>query len=258
MRVAICEDQKQDLHRLMMLLEAYQEAYGITMDITSFEHTDALLSSADPLSFDLLILDIMMGEDNLPYGVRAAHEARDRGYAGDILFTTASAEYYPQGFAVNAVHYLEKPVTSDALEEALKRVFAEKSKPERVYHLPVKKTHLEVPQRQIIYVEVYGHETKLYTPQQTLRVMLPLKKMAEMLSGPPFLKCFRSYIVNMDYIQNVEEAHFLLRNGTYIPIAVRNRYQIKEQYLRYHLRALGGGKGDGTLGEGCEAAGLCH
>ena len=62
-----------------------------------------------------------------------------------------------------------------------------------------------------------------------------LDEVQEELSGCRFLRCNRSYIVNMDYITDADE-DFTMENGDRIPIKVREKKQIRKRYFDYMMK----------------------
>lgn len=104
--------------------------------------------------------------------------------------------------------------------------------------LPVGRQRITLAEDEIFYAEVYGKETLIHTKGGEFRVRLPLRKVASLLSGGPFLQCFRSCIVNMEHIICAKEAAFLLDNKEQVPIALRNKEKIKEKYLNYRFEKM--------------------
>ena len=64
-----------------------------------------------------------------------------------------------------------------------------------------------------------------------------LDDVADELSDPRFLRCHRSFIVNMDFIVDVRD-DFILRDGTCVPVRVKERRKMHEAYYRYFTDAL--------------------
>lgn len=240
-QIVICEDISRDMEVTLDLCDRYAAEHGYDMDLLPYGSAEKLLSDPAVRQADVLMLDIMMEGPNGPHpaGVEIARTLRREGYAGAIIFTTDSSEYYPEGFEVSAMHYLIKPLSYEAVSEALDRAVRQILKPQRVITVPVNRIQVTIATRTIRYAEVYGRETMLHTTTEPLRVLLPLKRIEELLHGDPFLHCYRSYIINMDFVQSLEDDHFRLTGGTRIPITMRNRQSIRERYFAYKLSKQG-------------------
>lgn len=240
MLVAICEDSLQDMEAILDLCERFADEEGYIVQTLMYPNAQKL--RADPIArkADILLLDIMMpGENGMePAGVELARTFRAENFDGAIIFTTTSDDFYPEGFEVGATHYLVKPVSYEALAKGLTRAMQLVKNPERMITVPVNRVNVSIAQGLIHYAEVYGHETMLHTATEDLRVLLPLKRIEDLLDGDPFLRCYRSYIINMDYVQSMEDDHFILQGDVRIPITLRSRQALKERFFSYRLSQM--------------------
>ena len=246
MLFVICEDNQRDRTILAKYLERYSvETETQLASPLLFSHTDELLYAPAALNADAMFLDIMMEGENgpAPLGVSTAQHMRQMGYKGAIVFITSSDGYYPDGFEVGASHYLLKPITYERFLEAVGRVVKKELK-RPVILLPMDRAQTEVPVDSIRFVEVYDHHTMLHTEAGTLTTTLPLKDVESLLNDDGFLRCFRSYIINMAHVKKMGEDHFLMDNGQKVPISLRERKSIKSKYLAWCFSAMRGGKED--------------
>lgn len=237
MRIAICEDTALDMEGILDLCDAYANARGYILHTLLYGHAEKLLADPQARDTDAVLLDIMMAGANgmAPLGVEVARRLRAEGYAGAIIFATTSEAYYPEGFEVGAMHYLVKPISLQAFSTAMDRAVQTIKHPERVITVPVNRIQVSIAQSQILFAEVYGRETMLQTTTEKVRVLLPLKRIEELLDGDPFLRCYRSYIINMEYVSSLEDDHFVMRNGIHIPISLRNRQSLRERYFAFRM-----------------------
>jgi DNA-binding LytR/AlgR family response regulator len=150
-----------------------------------------------------------------------------------IVFTTAYSEYAIEGYKVNAVDYLLKPFgMNDFLRAALKV--------QEQYNL----RHQETPQKQsspvqadgtifvktdyrvvriaisdIRYIEGMSEYLKIHLDnQKPIITLLSMKKMEDYLPPTLFMRIHRSYIVNLQKIQEVNKNRVILDADTYLPI----------------------------------------
>lgn len=237
MLIVICEDRLEDMERNLDLCERYAKEHRYAISTLCYPNAEKLLADAAAREADVFLLDIIMpwGDSTGPAGIALARQLRAGGYRGAIIFMTSSTDYYPEGFEVEASHYLLKPPSYDDFSAALGRVIRHTKAPERVITVPVNRIQVPIAASLIHYVEVYGRESLLHTSMEDIRVLMPLKKIESLLSGDPFLRCYRSYIINMDYISSMEEDHFVMEGGTRIPISLRSKQQLKERFFAYRL-----------------------
>ncbi len=160
-----------------------------------------------------------------------------------IVFTTAYSEYAVEGFRVDAVDYLLKPFglqdflrAANRLRERLK---TEVPQPEPEQTLFVKTDYrvVKVAIDDIRYIEGMSEYLKLHLDSQPKPIvtLLAMKALEERLPSN-FMRIHRSYIVNLDKIQEVNKNRVILDAETFLPIG--DSY--KEQFNRYiETRFLG-------------------
>lgn len=234
MKVLILEDQEEDRDVLLAFLEKYVRHTGYELTPLYCAIPEEIPSEST--AFDAALLDIMIKD--CPAGVETARALRAHGFRGPVVFLTTSRDYYAEGFEVEAAHYLIKPYTYEAFAEAMERLIRQAGRPRRTVELPVGRRRISVAENEILYVEVFGKETLVHTSRENLRVLLPLREVESVLAGESFLRCFRSCIVNMDYIACAEEDAFRLHNGERVPITLRNKDEIKGEYLNYRFEKM--------------------
>ena len=106
MRVAIVDDVRKDAQLLREHLRRYQGDNGGEWETALYANAEDFLARYRP-EFDLVILDIDMPGLN---GVDAARRIREMGDNVVLMFVTNMPQYALQGYAVDAIDYLIKPV----------------------------------------------------------------------------------------------------------------------------------------------------
>jgi len=145
-----------------------------------------------------------------------------------IVFTTAYAEYAVEGFRVNAVDYLLKPFGMQDFQRAARRlkermdsVGSGQTSPRQADELFLKTDYriVKVTVSDIRYVEAMSEYLKVHlrTADKPVITLLSMKKMEDRLPGN-FMRIHRSYIVNLDDIQEVNKNRVILDADTYLPI----------------------------------------
>ena len=133
-----------------------------------------------------------------------------------IVFTTAYSEYAVEGFKVNAVDYLLKPL--DRLTES---VAAAKPATDSDDSLFLKTDYriVKVSIPDIRYVEAMSEYLKVWIEGEPKPIitLLSMKKMQEHLPNN-FMRIHRSYIINLNKIQEVNKNRVIMDSDTYLPI----------------------------------------
>ena len=145
-----------------------------------------------------------------------------------VVFTTAYSEYAVEGFRVNAVDYLLKPFGMQDFQRAANRL---KERLDDAPANPVTPTNpdvlflktdyriVKVSIPQIRYVEAMSEYLKVWleNERKPIITLLSMKKMEERLPKN-FMRIHRSYIINLDKIQEVNKNRIIMDAETYIPI----------------------------------------
>ena len=150
-----------------------------------------------------------------------------------IVFTTAYSEYAIEGYKVNAVDYLLKPFgMNDFLRAALKvqdqynlrhqNMPQKQSSPVQADGTIFVKTDYRVVRiaiSDIRYIEGMSEYLKIHLEgQKPIITLLSMKKMEDYLPPTLFMRIHRSYIVNLQKIQEVNKNRVILDADTYLPI----------------------------------------
>lgn len=241
MLAVICDDLAADRALLLELCARYARESRLPVATLAFENAGALLNSREARSADVMFLDIYMDG---ALGVDAARILRGKGYRGALVFVTSSREHYADGFAVEAAHYLLKPVRWDDFREAMRRVqdrlHGQARTGARLVRVTVGRDEVDIDVAGIKYIEVYGHKTVLHTVKGEAVVSQSLTALEERLGGDPFLRCYRYFIVNMDFVKRLNEDGFLMKDGRELPLSRDGRAALKSRYLAYVFRRMEG------------------
>ena len=143
-----------------------------------------------------------------------------------VVFTTAYSEYAIEGFKVNAVDYLLKPFgmqdfmrAANRLQERLSVPVAAPVEADDTLFLKTDYRIIKVNIPDIRYVEAMSEYLKVWIEGEAKPIitLLSMKKMEERLPAN-FMRIHRSYIINLDMIQEVNKNRVIMDANTYLPI----------------------------------------
>ncbi len=242
-RFAVCDDNEADAAFVVSLIKKWHsensgkrlsdEALSCQMvlpQIEVFSSAEAFLFAyEEDRNFDLLFLDIEMGGMS---GVELAKSLRQMGAGLQIVFITGYMEYISQGYDVEALHYLLKPVTAEKLGEVLNRAMERIKTKERALVLSLSDGIVRIPLCEIRYIEVLKnyvtvHGSEDYSVKKTLN---ELKKGLD----DSFFQIHRSYIAGLRSIKKVTRSEVVLKDNTILPLS-RKLYNDLNQALIYYF-----------------------
>ena len=223
--LSVDQSQHNDADSVLQLgigiqLIEHQLGVGIAFELDDNLHALAAGVVADVANLvDLLFLDIQMPELN---GLEFSQMVDSRTR---IVFTTAFGQYAIDGYRVNALDYLLKPISYvDFLQAANKALqwFELVQKPEEIDSIFVKSDYklVQVELKKIMYIEGLKDYIKIYTEDDAKPILslMSMKAMEELLPSSRFIRVHRSFIVQKDKIRVIDRGRIVF-DKTYIPIS---------------------------------------
>lgn len=239
MRIAICDDEKKSREQLVDALHGWDP----TRRPECFSDGASLLQAAQGAEyFDIVFLDIYLPGEN---GVDIAGKLQKLSPQTGIVFVTTSREHAVDAFSLHALHYLVKPVTTEGVVEAFRRLAQLQSPKRSAITLTAEHDRHTVYLDEIAYLQSANHATEVFlTSGRKLRVWSPLSELEPRL-GETFLKINRSTLVNMEQIEQMGIDSCILRDGTKLDFTRRERTAIRAAYDNYLFSRLSRRQGFG-------------
>jgi DNA-binding LytR/AlgR family response regulator len=226
LKIALCEDTQVDADLLVALIDMSKIEY--TLD--AFTSGEGLLDVFEKEKYDLIFLDVYMGELT---GVQTAEYIRDIDTQVVIVFTTTSDDFTREGYRLNAYKYLLKPVVEEDVVDALELATLKRDKAQgATLAIVTDNVPVIIPLNDIIFVESSNRKSLIYTTSDTYATTMTIDALEKLLPSPRFLRSHRSYIVNLDHVDDLEE-DFIMDNGDIAYVAVKNHRKIKHAYDDY-------------------------
>ena len=162
---------------------------------------------------DILLLEIEMKKMD---GVTLARMIRKSNKSVQILFITGYSQYIVEGYDVEALHYLMKPIKEEKMFDVLDRAVTKLIQNEKHLLLKLSDEMIKIPLHEIIYIDVNRnyvtiHANKDYTLKKTLGEI-------EKELDEKFFRIGRSAIVNLKYITRITKTEVFLSNGFSLPL----------------------------------------
>ncbi len=189
----------------------------------------------DTTDVQLLFIDINMPDIS---GMDFVKSLANKPY---IVFTTAYSEYAVEGFQVEAVDYLLKPITFTNFLKAANKVknlieLTANNQKESVKttanHLFVKSDYklIRIELADIKYIESQHEYIKIHLINSTpVMTQMSLKSIEEQLPPDRFMRVHRSYVVNLAKITVIERNRIVFDGNIYRPVSE----QYKEKFQEY-------------------------
>ena len=137
------------------------------------------------------------------------------------------------GYRVHALRYLKKPVEYERLQEALLEAYRMSMNSSGFLKFQVADKLYNLPFEQIEYLESQGRDTNIITAEETISVHMKFSDMEQQLPADSFLRCHRSYIINLAHVKDLARYRFLTKSGVEIPVSQLQYAEIKNKFMKY-------------------------
>lgn len=178
---------------------------------TSALHALDAINKENP---DIAFLDIQMPElTGLDIARRITAQTK-------VVFTTAYRDFAVEGFQVNAIHYLLKPISYAEFLQAVERASASRSEQQQFISVKSEYRLIRIPVNDILYIEGLKDYIKIYIDGQPRPVLtlMSMKAIEATLPSESFMRVHRSYIANTDRIRVLEQGR-IVYGDTRIPVS---------------------------------------
>ncbi|MEA5020321.1 MAG: LytTR family DNA-binding domain-containing protein [Gordonibacter sp.] len=222
MQIALCDDNQTEREALAALLKKLRP----TAHLVQYENGQSLIDAhRSGRRFDLAFLDIYLEDMN---GIDAAAALRSNDERLAIVFSTVSRDFAVESYDVAAMAYLMKPVSIEPLSATLDR-FDATWKPRSIF----------IRDRFFIMDDIVcaesrnKHVTFTFRDGATAEITAKLSEVEDQLYGGNFLRCHRSFIVNMDHVDHIGDKCFIMATGDVVLIRQKQYASMKKSYYDY-------------------------
>jgi DNA-binding LytR/AlgR family response regulator len=206
-QLAIVEDEDSYAQQLAEFVERYQSESGNYFKITRFRDGDEITNGYKG-QFDIILMDIEM---KLMDGMTAAEEIRKLDQEVVIMFITNMTNYAIRGYQVDALDYVLKPVSYFAFSQKLGRAIGRMNKrPARIISIDLPSGVKKLDIDNIFYIESEGHNLNFYTTGGDFTIRAKIKDFDEQLSDYNFFRSNKGYLVNLKYVDGVENGSCII------------------------------------------------
>lgn len=231
MKVALVDDNKNDL---ALLREYISEQTAHSCQIDTFSSGESFLALWKIGYYDLVVLDIFMGETT---GIQVARKLRETDKNVHIAFGTSSNEFASESYDLNACYYLCKPFQADKIKAMLDRINSDEIELMRSARLP---DGQNVILRNVIYIDCASHLVTIHCKDG--ENIISRNSFAEtesvFCSHSYFYTSTKGVIVNFYEVAQHKSDLFIMSDGTHIPISRRKSKEILEAFAQFRFGNL--------------------
>lgn len=231
LNVCIVEDSKVDAKIIKCILEEYFEDRHFNYSIKTYDTGVEFFADYEEnyISPTTLFIKIVLPNSN---GLDICKKLRQKGFAGDIVFVTDNPEFAVDAFTVDARGYILKPCEPRHVFDTLDRICSFATL--QAITIKMRGQLIRIPLFSIMYVESNGANCTFHCRTNVVYTTHDkLDNIEEQINNHKFIRCHKSYLVNMNAIQSIVGSEIILGDETAIPIRRQDVKLVKETYEHF-------------------------
>ena len=217
--ITLCDDERTEIAYLAGLVRKWAAGCNVNAHLSEYTSAESLLFAyEDDKTADILLLDIQMGAMD---GVALAKELRRDNKEIQIIFVTGYMEYIADGYDVEALHYLLKPVTEEKLSAVLDKAVQKLTRNERALFVCHTGENVRIPLYEIRFLEVFHNYVTIHAQGDYIvkKTLGELERELERELDSGFFRTGRSHLVNLRYVRKTTKSEIFLMDGSAIPLS---------------------------------------
>lgn len=225
MRIAICDDEEKFRVSEKQLIDRLCGSMDVIVD--AFADGRKLIERFEKAPYEVVFLDIEMPEMD---GITLAKKLREMDGNVYLVFLTGHVEYAVEGYEVNALRYLTKPVKEEKLKEVLRFVM-EKNTKKKQFAIRTDGEDFFFGLNELIYFEAQNQYVKVYTTKGEYLVRANISDYEKQLSKDGFFRIHRGYLVSLSKVKKMGTGEVLMdtKDGEVsLPVSRSNIKPLKE------------------------------
>lgn len=239
MRTLICDDEIHYANAIKESIERWKKKTGIvsiTYDV--FRSSEDMLDSLrNQTIYDLVFLDIQFPTEL--NGLQVAKQLRMLNDQVVIVFVSNYDEYAIDGYKVNALRFLTKPISDNQVFECLDIAYRQWqiTSSNSVILLETKQQMHRISNKSIVYIESRAHYLDIHTlniENGTITIRMKIGEILKDLPSDMFVQCHQSYIINLLYVQRLTRTRVTLTNNQEAPMSLKYRDAVYKKFKQLY------------------------
>jgi len=227
--ISICDDNPKHIQYIHDLLsKLMKEPFTAQLFSDEKEFINAVRSGE---KFDIVILDIILNNAN---GVELAKEINRCNPQASIIFVSGSLDYVQDIYETKHIYFLKKPIETEKLALALQKALTRAKNSFIMLNLKasIRKLFFD----EIIYLENMNKITVIYLDNETLEYPKKLKELEDMLPKEQFIRCHKSFIINLEKAAEINKQYITMSNKVLVPISKRHQKEVRESIAKNFIK----------------------
>jgi len=228
-QIALVDDDKDASNELQEKLQKFASENNEQFSISTYHEVVSFLDHYQ--SVDIVFMDVEM-----PYlnGIAAAQKLRQIDEKVVLIYVTNYMQYAVEGYEVNALGYLLKPINYARLSSVLKKTLSLLLQEAKGLLVKTSSGLKKVYPDELMYIEISGHLIEIHTKSEVLETWGSLKELEKKLPEGRFVRSTSNTVVNLSYVKGFENDDLVLSEGSRLPISRRKKKEFIDFFRAYN------------------------
>jgi DNA-binding LytR/AlgR family response regulator len=232
MRIAICDDKPIHRKKLRAALIA-SGALPEDVEILEYSNGTNLVESHMKRQHDIIFLDIEM--DGIS-GLEAGQEIRKADRNVIIIILSGFKKYVFNSFLIEPFDYIIKPANNDTIEYVLTRAMRKYREQHHIVDFKWLDKAYVLKVCDIVHLESDIRQVQFVTRDNVYKSIGRLDDYERRLSPYGFLRCHKSFLINMGYIKSIESRSIETTLGSKVCMSTRRKQYCLNAFSEYIAR----------------------
>ncbi len=208
-KIAICDDDQNQIEYITSIVVSWSTHEGHNCEIRTFASAEAFLFEyEEDKAYDILLLDVEMKNMN---GIDLAKRIRKDNNRVEIIFITSHFEFVGEGYEVDALHYLIKPISTEKLTQVLTKAGEKLAVEPPWVVIACEGETVKLYETDIFYVESFLHYIVIHTKDKEYKIKENISVFENKVSDD-FYRIHRSYLVSLKHITRISRTSVNIGN----------------------------------------------
>jgi len=227
-KIAIIDDNPKDLDLASKIIQDYCESKSFQIELIKSTEPHEINFKAKNLA--ALFLDIEMPEIN---GIDLAREISEQNPYIKIIFVTNMDHLVYDASRVAPFGFVRKSKLKDEIYEVIDRLIKKYSKQYDFILIQNSDVIYKMHINDILWISVYQNDIEIHTFEQIIKSRMTLKSFMSLIPHDFFLKINRSFIININHVEELHANSVIMADGAEIFINSRSLRSTKETIIKY-------------------------
>lgn len=234
MKILICDDDIYFVQCIYKFLRQIESEQNLLLEIQSFNNTDALLDVVKTDSdIKLIFLDIIFAGSKVN-GIKIAKKIGKINYKVKIVFLTSYDSFAIEGYQMNTIGYLMKPLQYNVFKDKFIKYLADIDYEEKYLCIKTECNYVMIKYNEVMYIDTLDRNVGIHTIGKTYKVRHTMRELEAMLKNETrFVRSHAAYIVNIQYIASINSSEIILRNNESVLLSKYKKREFMESVLEY-------------------------